>query len=65
MALDDCKDFVTSHMVMVDKLKKPNMILASISWGDIVKYVLIKKIYIYQYSFGNIKNTCEVVPCPI
>ena len=47
MALDDCKDFVTSHMVMVDKLKKPNMILASISWGNIVKYVLIKKIYIY------------------
>ena len=47
MALDDCKDFVTSHMVMVDKLKKPNMILASISWENIVKYVLIKNIYIY------------------
>jgi len=36
MALDDCEDFVTSHIVMVERLKKPNMILASISYGNIV-----------------------------
>lgn len=41
MAMGDSKDLVTSHMVMVDKLKKPNMILASMSWGNIVKYVFI------------------------
>ena len=43
MAPDDCKDFVTSHMVMVDQLKKPNMILASMSWEKTVKNVFIKK----------------------